>query len=185
MIQEGVLESKPGKGTYVTRPVIYQQLSSLTSLSEEIHQRGGIASNRIVNISRQSAGVEIAHKLEIPVGNQVVLLQRVRLADGNPVAFEAAYLVSSQFPEILEKYDFSQESLYRVIREDYHFSLEWARQQFQARLPTAREQKLLGITQTTAVLVNDRVTFTVLDKPIEYVNSTYVGNQFMFTIILH
>lgn len=185
MIQEGVLESKPGKGTYVTRPVIYQQLGILTSLSEEIHQRGGISSNRVVTVGRQPAGYEIARKLEVPIGTQVVLLHRVRLADGNPVSFEAAYLVSSLCPEILEKHDFSQESLYRVLREEYNISLEWARQQFQARMPTLREQKLLEITATTPVLENDRVTFTTQDKPIEYVNSTYVGDQFMYTIILH
>jgi len=185
LIQEGVLESKTGKGTYVTLPVINQQLGILTSLSEEIRQRGGISSNRVVIFDRQPASYEIARKLEVPVGTQVTLLHRVRLADGNPVAFEAAYLVSSLCPEILEKHDFSQESLYRVLREEYNIPLEWARQQFQARLPTLREQKFLEITATTPVLENDRVTFTRQNKPIEYVNSTYVGDQFVYTIILH
>jgi GntR family transcriptional regulator len=185
LVQEGILESKPGKGTYVTRPIIYQQLGMLTSFSEEIHQRGGIPSTRVISVGKQSAGYEIARKLEVPVGTQVILLNRVRLADGNPVAIEASYLVSSLCPEILEKYDFSRESLYRVLREEYNLSLTWARQQFQARMPTLREQKLLEITSNSPVLVNDRVTFSVQDKPIEYVNSTYVGDQFMFTIILH
>ena len=185
LIQEGVLQSRPGKGTFVAKTVIYQQLGILTSLSEEIHKRGGIASSQVVEARRQPAGYEISHKLEVSVDTEVVLLNRVRLADGNPVAYEAAYLVSSQCPDILEKHDFSQQSLYEVLKEEYNLPLAWARQQFQARLPSSREQKLLGISANTPVLVNDRVTYTAGDKPIEYVNSAYIGDQFMFTIILH
>lgn len=185
LIKEGILESKPGKGTYVTRPLIYQQLGMLTSFSEEIRQRGGVTSSRVISKGLQPAGYEVARKLEIPIGTQVVFLHRLRLADGNPVALEAATLVSSYCPEILEKHDFSKESLYQVLREEYECPLTWARQQFQSRMPTQREQTLLEISANTPVLVNDRVTFTTQDKPIEYVNSTYIGDQFMFTIILH
>lgn len=185
LIQEGIIETHTGKGTFVTRPVINQQLGTLTSLSEEIRQRGGISSNRVIVCERQPASFEVARKLEIAVGTPVILLQRVRLADGNPVSFEAAYIVSSICPEIIEKHDFSQESLYKVLREEYNVPLEWARQQFQARRPTAKEQQLLKITSSTPVLENDRVTYTTQDKPVEYVNSVYVGDKFMYTIILH
>jgi DNA-binding GntR family transcriptional regulator len=51
-------------------------------------------------------------------------------------------------------------------------------------MPTQREQTVLEISANTPVLINERVTFTTQDKPIEYVNSTYIGDQFMFTIIL-
>lgn len=121
----------------------------------------------------------------MPVGIEVVSLHRVRLVDGNPVAYEAAYLVSTLCPGIREKHDFAQESLYKVLREEYNLPLEWARQQFQARLPFANEQKLLEITANTLVLINGRVTYTTGDKPIENVNSAYISDQFMFTIILH
>lgn len=184
LTEEGVLESRPGKGTYVTRPVIYQQLGLLTSFTEEVHRRGGVSSSRVILKGVRPAGYEVAQKLEIPIGTPVVFLHRVRLIDGNPVAFEAAHIVSSYCPEILEKHDFGTESLYQVLREEYGCALAWARQQFQARMPTQREQSLLDISANTPVLVNDRVTFTAQNKPIEYVNSTYVGDQFMFTIIL-
>ncbi len=184
LVKENILESKPGKGTYVTRPLIYQQLGALTSFSEEIRQRGGTPTSRVISQGLQPAGYEVAHKLEIPIGSQIVFLHRLRLVDGNPVAFEAAHIVSSYCPEILEKHDFSKESLYQVLREEYECPLIWALQQFQARMPTQREQTLLEISANTPVLINERVTFTTQDKPIEYVNSTYIGDQFMFTIIL-
>lgn len=184
LIKEGVLESRPGKGTYVTRPLIYQQLGMLTSFSEEVQKRGGVASNKLIYQALRPAGYEVAQKLEIPIGTVVVFLQRVRLADGNPVAFEAAHIVASYCPDILDHHDFGTESLYQVLREEYGCSLAWARQQFQSRMPTQHEQSLLNISANTPVLENDRVTFTAQDKPIEYVNSTYIGDQFMFTIIL-
>ena len=55
-----------------------------------------------------------------------MVLHRVRMADTLPVALERSHIIYALCPGILDKHDFSQESLYRVLREEYDLRLTHA-----------------------------------------------------------
>ena len=62
-----------------------------------------------------------------------MVLQRVRVADDQPMAIETSHVVASACPGILDRYDFEQESLYRVLRQEYGLALAHAEQSIAAR----------------------------------------------------
>lgn len=185
LTQEGVIFSQTGKGNYVRKPKINQQLGILSSFTEEMQQRGMTASSRLITAEIIPASPYIAQELQVPIKAEIVFLQRIRLANDVPIALESTYLVHELCPNILEAHDFSKESLYKVLREVYSCPLNWARQSIQACLPNAAEQKLLDISPNTPVLSNTRTVFTRQDKPIEFVNSIYNGEMYDLKVILH
>ena len=140
--------------------------------------------SRVVIAEIQLATSEILENLHLSPGDEVVILQRVRLAEKTPIALETAYLDYDLCPSILKNHDFSRQSLYKTLREEYNCPLTWAKQWVQARLPTTSEQKLLSVDGQTPVLSNTRITYTRRDRPVEYVSSIYLSDRFKLTIIL-
>ena len=184
LVKEETIYTSTGKGYYVRQPKIDQELGVLTSFSEEVLQRGLTPTSRVVLAELQLPTAEIVEPLHLSPGAEVVVLRRVRLAENTPIALETAYLVHELCPGILQGHDFSRESLYKVLREEYNCPLTWAKQWVQARLPIPSEQKLLGVDGQTPVLSNTRITYTRNDQPVEYVSSIYLSDRYKLTVIL-
>src|SRR5690554_3980081 len=85
---DGFIASRVGKGTFVLKPRIDQELLLLTSFTEDIRQRGMVPHSRVIVAAIEPADQEVAKKLQISEGTDVVFLSRVRMADEEPIAWE-------------------------------------------------------------------------------------------------
>lgn len=184
LAQEGVLSSQVGKGTYVCPPKINQTLQSLTSFTEDMQNRGQVASSRVLAACVEGASDEVAQELSILPGTEVFKLVRLRLADGQVIALEESHLVYALCPGIVDQFDFTHESLYRVLREHYGLRLTHARQVMEAQVARGREYKDLDLKPGMPVLKIVRVTYNDQNRPIEYVRSVYRGDRYKFHTIL-
>lgn len=182
--QSGFTTTRVGKGTYVDRPQINQDLRDLTSFTQEMGGRGFQPTSRVLRAEVLPAAAEIAVQLGLSIGDEIVLLQRVRLADDKPVALETAHLRHSLCPRILAEHDFASESLYRVLTECYDVRPVWATQLIGARMPTRFEQEALGLGPRVPVLSLARLTFDQHDQPVEYVRSCYHSERYQLRTVL-
>jgi GntR family transcriptional regulator len=184
LIQDGRLYVQIGKGTFISDESIDQQLDVLTSFTEEMANRGQETYSRVLRAEVLPVEDETARTLEIPLGVDVVLLRRVRLAGNRPVALETSAIIASLCPDMLEKHDFAQESLYYVLRTEYGVKLTHAEQVFEARAATTHEAKYLQLETGDPVLAITRTTFNDKNKPIEFVQSVYRGDRYKFRAVL-
>jgi len=184
LVQQGYANSRVGKGTFAAAPKIRQELTELTGFSEEMRRRGMHPSSRVLLAEIRQASEEIAERLQLRPGSEIVVLVRTRHADETPVALEESCLSHQLCPGILTLHDFNRESLYQVLRANYGLRLAWASQSIEARLPARRECQALAIKRSEPVLSLTRVTFDDADRPIEYVRSAYCGSRYQFKAIL-
>jgi GntR family transcriptional regulator len=184
LIQEGLLHSHVGKGTFVSSTKIEQELRTLTSFTEEMIRRGQRPSSCVLYAAVEPASSEVAKALLLPSGTKIIVLKRVRLADNQPVALETSAILAAICPGIVDKYDFSQESLYQVLREECGIRIAYARQTFESRQATPEEQEALHLDPHTPILGITRVTYNAQEQPIEYVRSAYRGDRYKFNAIL-
>ncbi|KAB2902429.1 MAG: GntR family transcriptional regulator [Anaerolineae bacterium] len=184
LIQEGLLHSHVGKGTFVSSTKIEQELRTLTSFTEEMIRRGQRPSSRVLYAAVEPASSEVTKALLLPSGTKIIVLRRVRLADNQPVALETSAIVAAICPGIVDKHDFSQESLYQVLREECGIRIAYARQTFESRQATPEEQEALHLDPHTPILGITRVTYNAQEQPIEYVRSAYRGDRYKFNAIL-
>lgn len=184
LIQEGLLHSHVGKGTFVSSTKIEQELRTLTSFTEEMIRRGQRPSSRVLYAVVEPASSEVTKALLLPSGTKIIVLKRVRLADNQPVALETSAIVAAICPDIVGKHDFSQESLYQVLREECGIRIAYARQIFESRQATPEEQEALHLDPHTPILGITRVTYNAQEQPIEYVRSAYRGDRYKFNAIL-
>src|SRR5271168_1255856 len=84
----GYAFSQKGRGTFVTRPKMEKNIMHLQGFTEDMKQRGMVPSSRVIEQTVIKATKDLAEKLHVTPGDAVMLLRRLRLADGIPMALE-------------------------------------------------------------------------------------------------
>jgi GntR family transcriptional regulator len=179
MIREGILYTQVGKGTYVNESKIKQELQTLTGFTQDMAVRGTVASGQVLEARVVPATLTLATIFSVSMHTEFVLLSRLRLSDGIPLAIEVAYILHQVCHGIL-KYDFSTESLYNILATHYNTILVRAEQTMEASLATPKEAELLQITSPSSVLRIERLSYNEQNTPVEYVVSAYRGDRYKF-----
>lgn len=179
LVNEGVFYREQGRGTFVTRNKITQQLIRLTGFTEDISARGQHPGAKVVSAEMRPADDVTAERLRITPGTPIFCLQRLRLADGEPLAIEVSHLSFKGCERLVEE-DLETQSLYRLLESKYGLPLMEAEQEIEAGLAGADEADLLKVAPGAAVLFTRRTTFTDRNQPIEYAKSVYCGAKYTF-----
>ena len=87
----GVLKRERGKGTVVNRSEFEQSLGTLYSLFQSIESTGVNQTSEVIRLEVVTDSIAALH-LELEEEEELVLLERLRLAGGNPLAVDRAWL---------------------------------------------------------------------------------------------
>ncbi|MDQ2714864.1 MAG: GntR family transcriptional regulator [Chloroflexota bacterium] len=179
LVNEGLFYREQGKGTFVSRHKITQQLIRLTGFTEDIRARGQRPGTKVLSAQMQPADEETAERLRIQPGETIFRLQRLRLADNEPLAIELSQI---NFPgcEKLVEEDLENNSLYHLLETQYGLQLTEAEQELEAGLVGENEAPILKVPPGSPALFTRRVTYTERDQPIEYASSVYCGHKYTF-----
>ncbi len=181
--QEGLIYHERGVGTFVTDRKLDVHTRNLSGFSEEMISLGFTPSSRVLRLKRESASEQIIKDLDLKTGVEVFHLERLRLADNEPMAFESTYLPAEICPE-LDKIDLTKNSLYQVLVESYDVRMHHAAEILEATAATRFVAEQLGIKPNAPVLVVHRVVFTESNQPIESAHTTYRADRYRATFYL-
>ena len=179
LVNEGLFYREQGKGTFVSQRKITQQLIRLTGFTEDIKARGQKPGTKVLSAQIFPADETTAEKLRIDPGTLIFRLQRLRLADDEPLAIELSQITFKDCERLLEE-DLEQNSLYRLLETKYGIPLMEADQELEAGLAGNEEVQLLKISLGRPVLFTRRITYTERNQPIEYAKAVYCGNKYIF-----
>ncbi|MBV8694968.1 MAG: GntR family transcriptional regulator [Chloroflexi bacterium] len=184
LVHEGLLYRQHGRGTFVCEPRVQQNVSEFTSLSEELRKRGKRPGGLLLANELVRGSQEIRERLCLSDEEQLVRLERIRNADGTPIAHEIDYL---PYPRAAGVYQRAKEtaegSLYNLMaKEGFHPRL--VEQEFKADSASSREADLLRLVSNDAGM---RLTCTAFDEtgtPIAYTEAFYPGSRYDFHLTL-
>ena len=179
LVNEGLFYREQGKGTFVSRHKITQQLLRLTGFTEDIRARGQRPGTKVLSAQMWPANEEIAERLHIKLGEMIFLVQRLRLADDEPLAIELSHISFPGCEKLLDE-DLEHNSLYRLLETKYGMPLMEAEQELEAGLVGGEEAQLLKIPVGSPALYTRRTTYTERDQPIEYAKAVYCGYKYTF-----
>ncbi|TDD64438.1 GntR family transcriptional regulator, partial [Actinomadura darangshiensis] len=97
LVVEGRLQRIQGKGTFVAKPKVAQELQ-LVSYTEDMRHHGLRPETRILEAGYVSADERLATLLCIRPGGRVLRVHRLRLADGEPMSIDTSHLPARRFP---------------------------------------------------------------------------------------
>ena len=111
----------------------------------------------------------------------MVMLKRLRLAGGSPLAIETCYLHPSLGPTV-KQYISDDVSLYAIFREKCGVFPVYAEQNMEIGLLQPWEQRLLGENTPAYAMFTTRQAFDENHNPLEYVEGRYRGDRFSYHI---
>jgi GntR family transcriptional regulator len=119
----------------------------------------------------------VARHLALVPGTPVVHLERVRTADGEPMALERTHLPAQRLPG-LEDADLTDASLYELLEGTWGVRVAEADQWASVVRVTEDEAGLLHVSAEQPALLFQRVTRDPAGTPVEYVRSLYRGDRY-------
>ncbi|AKT50436.1 GntR family transcriptional regulator [Arsenicicoccus sp. oral taxon 190] len=179
LIADGVLHRIQGKGTFVARPRVQSHLH-LASFTQDMQRRGLTPSTRVVSVVARRPPDEVAADLQLASGAHAWFLERVRLADGEPMAYERAWYPQAMLPD-LDRHDLTG-SLYDLFAQTYGRTVDTAEQTAWADQARAAAPHL-GIAVTEPVMVFDRISCSAA-QPLERIRSFYRGDRYQLHMSL-
>jgi len=177
LVQEGLIYRQRGRGSFVAHPAVEQVLQRLVSFTDDMRQRGFAPSTRIVSSGLLPAPDDIAGQLRIPPGEELARIERLRLADGEPMSVEESYLIHRYVPGILEK-DFLTNPLREVIDRSYGIRWERARQVIRAINASRALTATLSVRPNAALLFIERVSYSQQGAPVEFLRIYHRGDRY-------
>jgi len=179
----GVLRREQGRGTFVAEPKLAQGPREMTSFTDEMRSRGFHPESKVLKQDIIEADVDIAEKLQVAEGAQVMRLKRLRLADGEPMGIQTAYLSLALAPQLAGE-DFTDASLYEVLERKYSLWPARAQETYVAALLDRAEAKLLKAAPASPALSAERVSYLSSGQPLEVTYSIMRGDRYQIVLDL-
>jgi len=179
----GLLRREQGRGTFVNAPRLTQGPRELTCFTGEMRQSGLRATSRLLEAGVLSAGADLARTLEIPPGDSVFRLKRVRYANDEAMGIQTAHLPLNLLPGI-ESEDLVSGSLYEVLERRYGLKPAQAQETHFAVALEADDARELGLPAGAPALAAQRVARLAGGKPLEYVVSVMRGDRYKIVLNL-
>jgi GntR family transcriptional regulator len=177
LVNEGLIYRQRGRGTFVAHPPMEQALLRIISFTEDMQQRGFEPSTEVLFSGLVPARKEIATKLQVEPGEELVRLERLRLADGEPMSVEESHLVHRYCRGVLDG-DYAASPLREALEREHGIRWLHAKQVIRAILPSPRLAELLGVGSNPAVLFIERVSYSLENIPVEFLRIYYRGDRY-------
>lgn len=174
LTRDGYLERRRKIGTFVARPRQQSAVMTIANIGEEVRQRGGRYSFRIVAREARTATAQDRAALGATDGPmRVLFIECVHAADDEPFCHEARLINLSAVPDA-EHTDFAVEPAGAWLLQKVPWSA--AEHRISAVTPTPRIARHLALAPSAACLQVERRT-EFADQPITFARLTYRGDQ--------
>ncbi len=154
LMAEGVLEYRRGIGTFIRGEVLNYDLRSLVSFTEKALAAGRKPATRVLHFGhiQASQAPEAARELNADQDSQLIHMQRLRLADNQPVILESRWCPARLCPNLTRE-DLDS-SIYALWTDRYELDIAGADQILRAVNLDAAQAAALDVPKGRAALLS-------------------------------
>lgn len=174
LISDGYLYAVQGAGTFVTKKKMNRGLTSI-SFSDELKQQG-YAIDMHINSIEEIENCDIAEKLGIDDNAKIIKIERVRLANNEPIAYHISYISSDLLP--LEKVNEIKRtrSFYETLRQHNIYPC-WVNENYSVKhISDSNIYTQMNVKNGYPSFFVKRYTYDDLDNIVEYAE-TYFNSE--------
>lgn len=144
--EQGYLERKSGKGTFVAEKKMQRAISSaVLSFSQMCKLMNTQPGAKTIKIALEDPTEKEAELLKLKEGERIVVVERIRYVDEQPVLLEC-----NKFPEsfsFLFSENLNDRSLYDILEHNHNISFDHSSKTIDITFASTKEAKILGITK--------------------------------------
>lgn len=180
IVDKGLLVRRRGIGTQVVQGQVTRQVE-LTSLYEDLKSAHHDPATRVLMREVRAVPADVAERLGVPAGEDVLYLRRQRSTDGVPVALLENWLPGDLADISLEQLE--QQGLYQILRSR-GVTIRVAKQRIGARREHGDEAELLDVDKGGPLLTMERVAYDASGRAIEFGRHCYRPDMYSFETTL-
>ena len=180
---EGLIYRRHGKGTFVSQPKAFQNVTALQGFAEAMSAQGHAIRNRVLKLQTVPAPTDVAQTLHLTPGTPVTELHRVRLLDQAPVSLEVTWLHEA-LGRIVAKADLATRDVFLVLEQDAGVALGHATLAIDAALADHATAAALDTGAGAALLRVERLTHDAHGTPIDFERLYFRGDAFQYRLRL-
>lgn len=181
LTRQGYLYREHGRGTFVSPQKLQKGINELTSFTEDMLKRGLKPASKNLNLELIEPPADVAAMLDIHDKNQKVYkIERLRLADNQPMGLQTSYLLLSEGQEITEADLGTSKSLYRLLQEKFNLIPTEADETLEVTVASEQEAQLLQVPEGSPLLLSERILFSQFRRPLEFVKILYRGDRYKY-----
>lgn len=173
----GRVTRHPGKGSRVETGAFLQPLGTVYSLFESVEAAGASQDSVVLTREMQTNSLA-AGVLGLDKDAAIFYLERLRLADGEPLAHDRVWLPGENVQPLLDV-DFTHTALYRELREHCGLSPEAGEEQIKPIVPDPVHAKYLDMAEGEPALEIERRTIAN-GAPLEWRLTLVRGDMYNF-----
>ena len=181
LVSTGLLEFRQGAGTFVLESVLDYDLQHLVSFTEKAKAAGKKPGTQVIALQKLSASdapAAAAQALNVPPSEPLLYLERIRLADGQPVIYERRHIVARCCAG-MTKAD-AKGSLYGFWTTKCQLTISGADESIRAVNASLAQASALGITANTACLLVIATGFLKGGVPLWYEETLHRSDAYEF-----
>ncbi|MCK4785931.1 MAG: GntR family transcriptional regulator [Desulfobacteraceae bacterium] len=185
LVSAGMLRKEKGIGTFVSSSMpmaLKHTLNRISSFSEDLSDISMKQNTKVLKRSIEDAKGHVAKTLVLGTNNKVIVVCRLRAGNGVPLIYEESYLPCDMFRDILDM-DLTG-SMYKIISERFNIVLARCEQTIRAVNLKGKIAKILDLSENSAGIFMESITFDENSIPIEVLYSYYRGDKYIFEVEL-
>jgi GntR family transcriptional regulator len=179
---EDYIYRRQGLGSFVKERRAAQGLVRLTDFAQDMAQAGLEASSVVEHQAPESPPPKVAVRLGTE-DEQVMRLDRLRLGDGSPVAFDRTWLPMF-YAQLLEGHDLEQETIYQILETEYDIPVLRGKYRITAANADPTVAEPLGVDEGEALLLIERLSLTEGDKRVYFQRRYYRSDRVAYELEL-
>jgi DNA-binding GntR family transcriptional regulator len=180
LVERDVVVRRRGVGTQVVQPVV-RRAREPSSLYDDLAKAGRAPSTVVRRFVSLPASPAIAEQLRVTEGDDIYHIERIRYADGEPLAILVNAIPCSV--ATLQREDLETHGLYDQLRAAGS-EPRFATQVIGARVATAPDARLLNERRGAALLTMTRTAFDEMGRVVDYGNHVYRADRYTFELSL-
>jgi GntR family transcriptional regulator len=180
---EQLIYRRQGLGSFVrTRPKPHG-LVNLTDFFEDMKRAGLKASSRLIEQGSEESSSVVAAALELKQGEEVFRIDRVRLGDGDAIAFDRTWL-PIVYGNLLEHSDLGHKTIYHLLEHEFGIAIVGGRYRMEAVNARADVAEHLGVPWGRALFLIERTSWTVGERRVYFQQRYYRSDLVAFELEL-
>lgn len=179
--KEGLVFRLHGKGTFVSKPKAFQNVTSLQGFAEAMSSMGYEIVNQLRSFRIIKADRHVAQRLHLPEGAPVAEIHRVRMLNREPVSLELTW-VPEALGKRLANADLVTRDIFLILENDCGMPLGHADVSIDAILADDDIARALRVEDGSPVLRIERLTHDASGNPIDYEYLYFRGDAFQYRL---
>ena len=178
---EGRITRHRGRGTFVSKPKLGHSPENYPSLADNMAEQGSTPGWKLLSAEWVMPHAEVYATLQIPDGQKVFQLERLRLENDEPIGYHCAY-VSTEFITGIDGTAYTEGGSLRYLNGLPILQDCIAHRTLEALPANEKVADLLHVEIGSALLRVKRIVFSPDETPIEYFIGLYRGDRFEYHI---